>query len=378
MIFGANYPRKIAAWLFTVFCMAVLITGNVTAFADFPALDSTGSISVTIKDRNTGDPVPGGVLKYYQVAGIKGDGVYRYDLTGDFSSFQEPITNETPLNEDLAMKLAAFASQNSAEGTAVTIGEDGKASVKDLALGLYLIVQTEPAPGHVKIDPFLVSVPYRTKADTWVLDVDATPKPGLAKECEPLKVSLTAEKKITGEKVPSTTFRFVFKRLGSSPMPVNEKGLVSAGGPVVESSADKMTVQIKGAGTVTIGEITFDQAGDYYYLCSEENTGEKDFTYDKTVYWCRIRVEQVEDALEISEIVLKKGGAEGTAVYTGTDASKALFTFTNAYKTTTPTTPTPSTPKLPQTGQLWWPVLVLGLAGIVLLFFGALLRRKTR
>ncbi len=357
--------------------VSVLVSCIVNASEEFPPLDSKGSISVAIRDRETGDPVPGGELVIYQAATIVENGGYRYQLTGGFASFQEPITEDTDLDAALAADLAAFASQNSLEGTSVSIGTDGKALISDLALGLYLVVQTSPAPDHAAVAPFLVSVPLKTETGEWVLDVDAAPKPELAKECSPVNVSLTLEKKLTGEKVPSTTFSFVFRRLGGSPMPVNAKGLVSAGGPVAESSADEMTLQVKDAGQVTIGEITFDKAGDYYYTCSEKNTGEKDFTYDTTTYWCRIGVVREREALVIDEIVLKKGGAEGTVVYTGKDASKALFTFTNSYKSPEKTTEPPKTPsKLPQTGQLWWPVLLLAVIGIVLLVCGAVIRKK--
>ena len=48
---------------------------------------------------------------------------------------------------------------------------------------------------------------------------------------------------------------------------------------------------------------------------------------------------------------------------------------------TTPTTPkptTPVTPRIPQTGQLNWPVPVLGFAGVVLFLIGVLIIRKNR
>lgn len=54
---------------------------------------------------------------------------------------------------------------------------------------------------------------------------------------------------------------------------------------------------------------------------------------------------------------------------------KNTFVVTNTYKET-PTPPTPNTPDLPQTGQLWWPVYVLGVAGICFIFVGIIQRRK--
>ena len=47
------------------------------------------------------------------------------------------------------------------------------------------------------------------------------------------------------------------------------------------------------------------------------------------------------------------------------------------YRPTTPLTPTPTPPpEIPQTGQLWWPVLLLGFLGLVLLALGFLLRPR--
>lgn len=51
------------------------------------------------------------------------------------------------------------------------------------------------------------------------------------------------------------------------------------------------------------------------------------------------------------------------------------FVITNTYKKEQPTTPT-TTVDLPQTGQLWWPVSVLVLAGLCLVAIGVIRRRK--
>lgn len=51
------------------------------------------------------------------------------------------------------------------------------------------------------------------------------------------------------------------------------------------------------------------------------------------------------------------------------------FTITNTLKSTQPTE---SGDKLPQTGQLWWPVPVLALAGVLLLLMGWIRRKESR
>ncbi|MEE0265470.1 MAG: Cna B-type domain-containing protein [Acutalibacteraceae bacterium] len=51
-----------------------------------------------------------------------------------------------------------------------------------------------------------------------------------------------------------------------------------------------------------------------------------------------------------------------------------IFIVTNTYKDTPST---PNTPELPQTGQIWWPVYVLTVAGICFIFTGVVRRRKS-
>ena len=57
--------------------------------------------------------------------------------------------------------------------------------------------------------------------------------------------------------------------------------------------------------------------------------------------------------------------------YTMTSTQEGkTFIITNTYKKPGTTVPTGGGSKLPQTGQLWWPVLVLLLAGIICIIVG--------
>lgn len=69
--------------------------------------------------------------------------------------------------------------------------------------------------------------------------------------------------------------------------------------------------------------------------------------------------------------------------------SSNSFTVTNTYQTETSTTPSDPTDdtadttsstgtKLPQTGQLWWPVILMGAAGLLLVVLGFLWTKKNK
>jgi hypothetical protein len=57
------------------------------------------------------------------------------------------------------------------------VTEEGYADFTKLPQGLYLVVQTQASHGYEAIKPFLVSIPL-PDGDSWIYDVDATPKVG--------------------------------------------------------------------------------------------------------------------------------------------------------------------------------------------------------
>ncbi len=114
-------------------------------------------------------------------------------------------------------------------------------------------------------------------------------------------------------------------------------------------------------------------------------------TYDEDLfYWNDDTYETSIAATETTTTVTTTTTSQGTtttsvAAYTETTTTKmALMTETTSTATTTTTTTTTTTAatkpakpeKLPQTGQLWWPVPVLAIAGAVLTAIGLKLRTK--
>lgn len=176
---------KIAILLLTVMLVGVLPTR--AKAHPVPDLEKNGSISVTMQDKGT--PVAGGSLTLYYAGEIRdADGDFVFALTPEFAGSGASLENIK--GEGLAAALAEYAGSASLTGKTQGIGSDGKTAFGDLAPGLYLVVQQEPAEGYYPVAPFLVSVPMYDGSD-YQYDVDATPKVELnrAPETEPTKPS---------------------------------------------------------------------------------------------------------------------------------------------------------------------------------------------
>lgn len=161
---------KIAILLLTVMLVGVLPTS--AKAHPVPDLEINGSISVTMQEKGT--PVAGGSLTLYYAGEIRdADGDFVFALTPEFAGSGASLENIK--GEGLAAALAEYAGNASLTGKTQGIGSDGKTAFRDLAPGLYLVVQQEPAEGYYPVAPFLVSVPMYDGND-YQYDVDATPK----------------------------------------------------------------------------------------------------------------------------------------------------------------------------------------------------------
>lgn len=156
--------------------VAVALCGLVTVPAlahEAVDLGRKGSVSVSMKYE--GEPVGGGALALYRVGDVaEDDGNFSFALTPAFAGSGATLDDVT--SADLAASLADYAKAQGvkADGT-YQIASDGVAKASGLELGLYLVVQSEPADGYEACTPFLVSVPMN-EGGAYVYDVDATPK----------------------------------------------------------------------------------------------------------------------------------------------------------------------------------------------------------
>ena len=155
-------------------CVAALLILNcsLTAFAQNFDPEKTGAISVTLTEQYDKEPIVGAELSMYYVATVhrNTNGNLSYVYTDDFED--SGIAMEDP---SLATKLDAFILERNIASIKITTDENGTATCRDLALGLYFVTQTSAVEGFAPCTPFMVTVPG-TNADGYVYEVNASPK----------------------------------------------------------------------------------------------------------------------------------------------------------------------------------------------------------
>jgi uncharacterized surface anchored protein len=164
--------------LITLCVTALLIlTFPFTVFAQDFDPEKTGSVSVTLTEQDDNEPIVGAELSVYYVATVHRNmnGNLSYVYTDTFENSGIDIDDPS-----LAIKLDAFVLEHNVSSIKITTDENGTATCKDLALGLYFIRQTGAVEGFAPCTPFMVTVPSMN-ADGYVYEVNASPKTEVAR-----------------------------------------------------------------------------------------------------------------------------------------------------------------------------------------------------
>ena len=385
---------------------------NVAAEDQLIDVDRTGSITFVITSSETNEHIGGGSVELYKVATV--DKYGHFTLLPEFSTLGIDLNALQDTDEswsETAEGIALYIKNHSLENLAqiIEINEGGEAIVTDVTTGLYVALQHEAPKGYNPFKPFIIPFPYYDGEEFNYLII-ASPKGTSRLPAEDCVVDLPAiVKTITGNGAPKNTeFKFkvsLYEEKGNYPKLVNKSGSVDKGGQVVSQTENEIVLRIKGAGTAEIGTVTFDHPGDYFFMVSEINTGLSEFKYDKTVYWAKyeIRLSADQTELIIANIQVKFDNANGELIYEGRGPIRFSFAFDNTFRnppppppdtdettttdsdtttvTTDETTPpgnnTPP-PRLPQTGQVWWPAMVLAAVGIFFIFAGVVVSKHSR
>ncbi len=329
-----------------------------------PDYTKTGSVAVDITTAK-GEAVSGGTLTAYLLAdAVNKDGDNVFILMEDFKDSGldlSAIGTEENGSPKLAAAAAEYAAKNSITGKTAAVDEKGHAVFTELSLGVYVVVQTEPAKGYEPIRPFAVTVPF-WDGSKLVYDVTANPKPesavALAKYDPPME-KLVVEK---NGKAPKDS-EFVFRMEPKEPWyPMPE-----ANAAAYDPSTGSLTITVKGAGSYEFGWMYFsksDVGNTYIYDVYEVKGDAADYEYDTQIYTLTIKVTYDETAGEI-KLDIKYTDKDGKTVDT--------VKFTNVYEEETP-----PPPDIPVTGQLWWPVPLLAVAGLALVAFGLIRNRREK
>ncbi len=160
--------------------------------ADYVDMDKEGSITLELK--YDGKPVTGGKFSCIKVADVVyEDGEYFFVRLLEREEYRGTLPDVDDIYEYVQDNKEFFATQKVSH-----TNTDGVVRFTSRMPGLYLIIQETSAPGYVKMNPFLVTLPY-LKDGRYVYDVTANTKPALEPEEKP-----ATPKPDPGDKLPQT------------------------------------------------------------------------------------------------------------------------------------------------------------------------------
>jgi type II secretory pathway pseudopilin PulG len=308
-----------------------LLLGTVlptTAFADDK---SEQTASLTVINQTENQLIAGADFELYRVASVTSDGGYALE-----DSFQDAsvllVSGATEGDWSArAVTLESYVVAKKADGDSIAAtatektNEDGTVTFSNLSTGLYLLVGQQMIIDQKIYTPLatLISLPY-------------------------------SEKNNVSNYNPSIYVKNLVREKEEPTEPDN---------PTMDLSVIKVWKD-EGHENDRPDHVTVSLYRDGVEYSTVELNTENNWKYTWSVPEDTSRWQLVEK--EIS------------AKYTVTSVQDGkAFVVTNTYKEETPNTPdTPSKSTLPQTGQLWWPVLLISLCGSVMFFIGLALRRR--
>lgn len=289
-----------------------------------PELASQGTVTISYE-------FSGAKFYLYKVADMSEK--VEFSLSGDFAGYQVSLDH---LDSDgwraAAQTLAAYAARDGRTALAEGITDaEGKLQFQNLTTGLYLVTGDILEKGNVAYEPAstLVSLPDLNTDDTWNYTPVISPKYE-KQEQETVSCKVTKRWEDTGNK---------------------------------SSRPASVTAQLLRDGEV-YAEVKLKKDNQWTHTWKDLEKGHKWTVAEKTVD-------------KSYTVKVQKSGTN--------------FVITNTYKKTAltpPTNPGGSKPgggssggggvevKLPQTGQLWWPVPYLLMAGILMICLGVFQRKR--
>lgn len=301
----------------------VLPTG---AFAREP-VDLEQKTSLTIQY-----PCTGAKFRIYRVAAVSEYG--EYTLTPEFEDYAVDLEQKDQSGwRALASTLGGYVERDGkAALDTKTTDADGKAYFKELSAGLYLVLgdRAEDDTYKYEAEASLIALPDLDEGDQWVYDMTASPK----YEKEPLK----PDDNVTQKKVIK-----IWKDDNSKNRPKDIRVQLLKDGKVAD--------------TVTLN--------------ADNNWKYQWDNLDNSAAW-----QVVEQTVPSGYTVAVEKEAD-TFTITNTKTTGKTGENTNTTKPTgSSTSKTSKSGKLPQTGQLWWPVGILSVAGMLLFLIGYIRRKQ--
>ncbi len=358
-----NIKKRIYAAIVCIFALIFILPMNFEGSAAQLESERTASLSITLAP--DGKPLEGAKYSMYKIADASSDMHFTLLKTYDDAKLSIDINDPSAENRRLlATTLNGYVAAKSIMPVkTVTTDENGTALFDDMDCGLYLVKGAPILYGgeYIIPTPFIISLP-ETDGDNnrlYDISVDAkyTTKPegedvfiqvlkvwyDESGEAHPheVTVQLFDENKLYDTVVlnKDNNWQFYWNDLPMGDWSIYEKDIPSGYLICIEQQLHRYVVANS---SPPDDEPSSEKATD-----PEETTtlpAEATTEYDKTTL------------------------PEETT--TGTDEA----TTASEYESTT--LPPPDEPKLPDTGQLWWPVPLLSLAGLVFVMFGIISRKS--
>lgn len=345
--------KKTVRRLGAVFCaIGVLCWTSVLLLINSFAAD--GISNLTLECRTLwGDVLPDEQWNIYKVAELQTDGTY--GLYGDFAQYPVSLEDTSASGlTDAAKTFENYAVLDSIVPYATGLSDsNGEVFFGDIPDGLYLVLGNSVVKDNETFTatPFLVNVTYDGSGET---------------------MNLIAYPKYTVVDVLGSDKYSVVKKWGNK---VSEP----------EDPDAFVTVEIYCEGSL-YDTVDLNAANDWRY--SWESNGHYDWRVKEINVPSKYYVKYGSDGAELTVVntLIDVLGGEDTRTTT-TTTTTTTSTETTTVTTTSQTTNTSSTTttvvttvttggKLPQTGQLWWPVPILCIAGMVFVSAGLIVRSK--
>ena len=189
----------------SVIIMAVMCITLFSFGASAVSLNKTGSITLTLQDKETKEPISGAVFRVYLIASV-------YENNGNlFCVYTDEFKDNGMELDDfsdayLPVHLRVYAESQNLPYTEKSTDDNGVVIFDNLPCGVYLVVPVGLADGYLNPAPFVVSVPTQDKTQgNWIYDIDASPKVEIEKDDPKEKTYISVKKQWRStEKTPDS------------------------------------------------------------------------------------------------------------------------------------------------------------------------------
>ena len=315
---------RIGTFLISLIFACTIWTGKVRA-RELINLNQKHTLTVEYPCAGTG-------FLLYRVADISETG--NYTLTENFVNYPVSVENMNQTQwRTLAITLKGYIARDGIQPLAEqSTDEDGKTMFKDLEAGLYILIGRNQSDStyRYECEPAMIQLPGLNENEEWITQVTADPK-------------------------------YTKQPIGQDDNAIQKKVIKIWKDGNSKGRPKEIRVQLLKDGTVA-DTVTLNADNNWKYQWDNLNNASTwQVVEQKVPSGYTVAVEKEADTFTITNTKTsgKTGGNTNTTKPAGNNVSKAS-----------------KNGKLPQTGQLWWPVGILSVMGMLFFLIGYIRRKK--